>query len=268
MLRPWSRLWLAIPESWFRVGGAAIFFGYVLLEAQRYAVHWPWLGYGVRLSDGRYLALPYVTVLVDLTMLSVAIGYCVRTPPRARARGFGEVLLPFIAAFWPMTPFLLLSLFSNLAGIDAETGRAASAPAAAGATLQNIYHLIRSALATQEIGVPTYLLGCGLIALGNVIDIWGYLTLRRSISIVAEARELVTHGPYRWVRHPIYLGQFIAQAGVWLVLQQGKPYWALFYAVFVAMQLYRSRVEERVLHEAFGERFHAWRQRAYWPLSG
>ena len=103
-----------------------------------------------------------------------------------------------------------------------------------------------------------------LLTLGNALDVWGYATLCRSLSIVAEARILKTHGPYRFIRHPIYLGQFISQGAIWLVLVRLQPIWALFYVAFIAMQLYRSRVEDRVLERAFGDRYRAWKKKTFW----
>ena len=43
-----------------------------------------------------------------------------------------------------------------------------------------------------------------LLILAGSLNIVGLTALRRSFSIMAEARVLVTTGPYRWVRHPLY----------------------------------------------------------------
>ena len=39
---------------------------------------------------------------------------------------------------------------------------------------------------------------------GAVLSLWPLWYLRRSFSVEPEARNLVTTGPYRWARHPIY----------------------------------------------------------------
>lgn len=246
-----NSLWLRVPEPAFRLVGAAFFLGYVALELRRCWESWPALGF-YYVADRRIIHLPWVTVLVDLTMLSIALGYVVRGAARERATGVGRVVLPFVAAFWPMAPFFLRSLAASVAEWT-------HAPWAA-----SFSAWITSVMAPSALPVIVYLLSVGLIAFGNIIDIWGYFTLRRSLSIVAEARELVTGGPYRWIRHPIYAGQFIAQAGVWLGLQAGKPWCAIYFAAFVVMQLVRARIEDRVLAEAFGERYAEWRRHAKW----
>ena len=79
-----------------------------------------------------------------------------------------------------------------------------------------------------------------------------------------EARVLKITGPYRFVRHPIYLGQFLAQAGVWLVLANTHWVWIAFYVCFVALQLIRTRMEDKVLGDAFGASHRDWKLRTFW----
>jgi protein-S-isoprenylcysteine O-methyltransferase Ste14 len=74
-----------------------------------------------------------------------------------------------------------------------------------------------------------------------------------------EGHRLVVEGPYSHVRHPIYtamLGMLIA-AGI-----SFSVWWALLagVAVYVVGTAIRVRVEERLLHEAFGEDFEAYKQ--------
>jgi protein-S-isoprenylcysteine O-methyltransferase Ste14 len=81
------------------------------------------------------------------------------------------------------------------------------------------------------------------------LAVLGLLYLRRSLSIIPEVRRLVTGGPYRMVRHPLYAAEILAAFGFVLV----KP-GALAVAVlapFIATQLLRSRFEERLLTEAY-----------------
>ena len=53
-----------------------------------------------------------------------------------------------------------------------------------------------------------------LATLGLVYAVWGLAYLRRSFSIVPEARRLVTGGPYGLSRHPVYLGEIITAIGI------------------------------------------------------
>jgi protein-S-isoprenylcysteine O-methyltransferase Ste14 len=75
--------------------------------------------------------------------------------------------------------------------------------------------------------------------------------LRGSFSIMAEARELVTAGAYRVVRHPLYLAEEIAAIGV--VMQFFSPWTAIILAVQIGFQFRRIRNEEVLLAAIFPE---------------
>jgi protein-S-isoprenylcysteine O-methyltransferase Ste14 len=75
------------------------------------------------------------------------------------------------------------------------------------------------------------------------------LALGRCFGILPEARGLVTRGPYRLVRHPVYLGEILALLG--LTVSSGTASSILALVLFVAAQAVRMRLEERALTAAF-----------------
>lgn len=244
------RLWLRLPDWVFRAAGAIFFLGYLGSQAAGYA-DFPRVGPYIdetddlgRVIPGAVRYFPAARILTDLTFLLIALAFVVRTVPRRRADSPRKIIIPLIAAFWPLLPFMLHSILQFF-GSDAA-------------------HVLGGRLQFGSITYPRFYAGCTLIVIGNSLDVWGYATLLRSLSIVAEARELRLKGPYRIVRHPIYLGQFLAQAGFWLILIRLQWIWIIFYAAFVAMQLYRSRVEEQVLESAFGDAYAAYKRRTFW----
>ena len=99
--------------------------------------------------------------------------------------------------------------------------------------------------------------GLVLMAGGLALRIYSVLWLgpmfTRFVQIIPGHR-LVTDGPYRLVRHPSYTGALVALTGLGLALDS----W-LSLAVLVLLPgaafLYRIRVEERALVEAFGEEY-------------
>jgi protein-S-isoprenylcysteine O-methyltransferase Ste14 len=82
-------------------------------------------------------------------------------------------------------------------------------------------------------------------------SIWALVYLRRSFSILPEARRLVTRGPYGLSRHPLYLGESVAALGL-LVTSAGPTAIALALAA-LGVQLFRMRWEESVLTREFPE---------------
>ncbi len=75
--------------------------------------------------------------------------------------------------------------------------------------------------------------------------------LGKSFSILAEARRLVTEGPYRLVRHPLYICEGIAIVGV--MLQVISPLAVSIAIVVMAVQYRRMINEEAILNSAFPE---------------
>ena len=94
------------------------------------------------------------------------------------------------------------------------------------------------------------------IAIGNGLSVYGFSYLNRSASIMAEARRLVTTGPYRFVRHPVYMFEEIAVVGV--LLNFVWPPWVATFALPIVgghlwCQFQRMKNEERVLEATFPE---------------
>jgi protein-S-isoprenylcysteine O-methyltransferase Ste14 len=110
----------------------------------------------------------------------------------------------------------------------------------------------------RELSLITGIVSTLLTLSGNAFAIVVLVQLRESFSIMAEARQLVTAGVYRRVRHPLYLAEEIAAIGV--VMQFFSPWTALILAVQFGFQLRRMGNEEVILSEIFPE-YLAYRER-------
>ncbi|MBI4467964.1 MAG: isoprenylcysteine carboxylmethyltransferase family protein [Acidobacteria bacterium] len=88
-----------------------------------------------------------------------------------------------------------------------------------------------------------------LLLNGTAITLWALFYLGRCFSILPEVRGTVIGGPYHYVRHPMYLGEFIS--GMGLVLANLSWFSVVIYAVFTWLQLQRMNNEERVLGSSF-----------------
>jgi protein-S-isoprenylcysteine O-methyltransferase Ste14 len=98
-----------------------------------------------------------------------------------------------------------------------------------------------------------------LILAGNFLSVMVIRRLGGSFSIMAEARGLVTGGPYALVRHPLYLVEEIAVIGVFIQVASWPA--ALFFAAHLAFQLQRIRNEEAVLSRTFPRDYQAYAAR-------
>jgi protein-S-isoprenylcysteine O-methyltransferase Ste14 len=106
-------------------------------------------------------------------------------------------------------------------------------------------------LPPRDLSVSFHVISTLLIFCGVGFSIYAVLKLGRSLSMLPEARRLVTSGPYSVIRHPLYVSEAVALFG--LTLQYLSP-WAL--ALFVLQcifQLARMHNEEIVLSRAFPE---------------
>ena len=102
-----------------------------------------------------------------------------------------------------------------------------------------------------ELPVAAEMVSTLLILLGSSAAVIALLQLGSSFSLMAEARRLVTSGPYRFVRHPLYLAEELAVIGIFM---QFLSVWtALILAVQIAFQLRRMHNEEIILAETFPE---------------
>ena len=99
--------------------------------------------------------------------------------------------------------------------------------------------------------------GLGLSALCAVVWFVARWQLGPAFSVGAEARQLVTTGLYSRLRHPIYLFGTMAFLFTLLALQGWR---ALFsWIIVILIQVARARREDRVLAEAFGTEYAAYR---------
>jgi protein-S-isoprenylcysteine O-methyltransferase Ste14 len=173
------------------------------------------------------VALRVVSILVlAAPVLLTATG---PRPARARQSGARAPLMANLAAFAAYLPSLLLAAGSTI-------GPAALLLAATGALLAGT---------------------------GGALLLRSRAELGPSWSLVPRADQaagLVTTGPYRLVRHPIYLAFAVLTAGQALAFNSW-PALVVVLCGIVPTLAWRARAEERLLSHTFGERYAVYRQR-------
>ena len=108
---------------------------------------------------------------------------------------------------------------------------------------------------TVAIGVP-------FIVIGEFLRIWavGFAGASTRARSLGAARDLVTTGPYSYVRNPLYLGNFLLSFGVCLV---ANVYWlvAVLIIGYFSQYLPIIALEETYLLESCGQVYQAYRER-------
>ena len=102
------------------------------------------------------------------------------------------------------------------------------------------------------------LAGISLAAISVALVVLSRIQLGKSFSLAPRAGELVTHGIYSRVRHPMYLFLDIAICGAALALHSW--YVLLILVVLVPLQIRNARSESALLQAAFGERYENYRR--------
>lgn len=92
----------------------------------------------------------------------------------------------------------------------------------------------------------------GVLALGVALGLWSALRLGRGLTpspLPNGAVDLVTKGPYRWVRHPMYTAVMLIVAGV--AMRSGSVVVLAEAVALVVLFNVKARWEEHRLAETF-----------------
>lgn len=178
-----------------------------------------------RLNQYRLFAVKALWLGETLLFAVLIVAYLFRSPPASRSLGVREIIVPLAGS---ALPFLLLL--------------SPPAPLVTG-NRPMFYGLL-----------------WGMTA-ATLLTVWGMWTLRGSFSITVEARQLVTSGPYRLVRHPIYAGEILAAATVAAIRFSAVNIVLLL--LFITLQLWRTRMEEAKLSAVFPE-YREFAGRSWW----
>jgi protein-S-isoprenylcysteine O-methyltransferase Ste14 len=104
----------------------------------------------------------------------------------------------------------------------------------------------------------------GAIAVTGSVIVWkSRLALGAAWSLLPKVGEqigVVTSGPYRLIRHPIYLGLSVLAVGQ-AVAFRSEPAFLIVFACVIPSFVWRAREEERFLTSIFGELYVLYRKK-------
>ena len=100
---------------------------------------------------------------------------------------------------------------------------------------------------------PMRIAGLSIAIPSFLLFVLARIQLGSAFSVEAKASTLVTTGLYSRIRNPIYLFGALMLAGA--IIWANRPWLLLFFLVLIPLQIYRSRKEEAVLLEKFGDAY-------------
>lgn len=200
-------------------------------------------------------------LIVALAMLGAIVGLVVWSRPSPFMLMAGAVWIGFLI-YW-----------SAAAGRHVE--KRSEESAASRALHRNLLNL---ALVLLFVSIPgmrwrylppsvwTAPVGLAVMAAATLLHVWARAHLGRSWTsevVIQQDHQLVTSGPYRLVRHPVYTALIALALGTAIV--SGRIVSLLGAAVMLTAYARKLRLEERGLSGAFGARWDDYRQRS-WAL--
>lgn len=201
-----------------RISGSAVFFSFLLLHLYSLSKEWSHIDLVARMNG----------LLITCTIVMFLSSYFLRTKAVQHATGFFETVYPFICACLPLVIYHGVKVLSYIPHHRSCSG------------------ILNSLLGLYEHRLLTWnLFSMTLVIAGNTLTLVGILYLKRSFSIMAEARSPVYTGIYKYIRHPIYLGEILATAGI--LLFRCSKINIILTLLFIVLQMARSRIEERKL---------------------
>lgn len=134
---------------------------------------------------------------------------------------------------------LIISRRRGVGGFFASVGRA---------------HGLHPGIAGQWVGVGLCLAGFGFA-------FWARVHLGRNWGMpmsLRQGHELVTSGPYAYVRHPIYSGIMLAMMGTALAV---NIVWLILLPAYFAYFIFSARTQEKMMLAQFPDTYPAYRHR-------
>jgi protein-S-isoprenylcysteine O-methyltransferase Ste14 len=125
-------------------------------------------------------------------------------------------------------------------------------------------YLLLAAGVSQLLGAPklpglhVVPLGIALVAIAWIPSLWAFIVFRREGTeinpISPTNRKLVTRGPYRFTRNPMYLGLVILASGI-AIWVGSAPFFFAPIAVFATANWVHIPFEEAKMRRQFGEEY-------------
>lgn len=111
------------------------------------------------------------------------------------------------------------------------------------------------------------LLGAGICVVGLTFRVWSIRMLGKFFTSRVEIQadhQVIQHGPYKWIRHPSYLGSWVMFLGISVMFQSHVGFLVTLLGFYFVYQ-YRITTEEAALVQSLGKEYEDYREKT-WKL--
>ncbi len=189
-----------------------------------------------RVDWGRLVLVPLFSFLLFENVLAMA--------RLAQGRHGPAAAVGLLASGLTVTFYVaVITAYLRRGAASATTARVPARAAAVVAT--GLPMVLPFAGGAREDSLGHDLVASVLIVLGLAGSVWSLKALGTNLSVIAQVRGLAATGPYRWVRHPLYVAEIVTVLGI--VLRSPNLGVLALWVLLVLLQAYRAVTEERLL---------------------
>ncbi len=195
-----------------------------------------------QIDKGRLVAVPVFTLLLLLNIISFFKGSKALLPANTiqMTSLINKLLIIF---FYGLVIFLYFLRSSASSTVKSFWTKAIAIIAA-------FLPFTLPLLGTHKSGNSLIIFAANFIIISGLsFSLYALFVLGKSFSIIPQARRLVQDGPYRLVRHPLYLSEMVAVSGI--VLTRYNISTLALFLLLILCQVYRALQEEILLMRTF-----------------
>jgi protein-S-isoprenylcysteine O-methyltransferase Ste14 len=185
----------------------------VIAIASRHSSAAAWGAVGLQFGSSLKLLLLFLLSLFSGLMLLA------NDPPARQPTNLRQILVPLVANLFFVTYDFVIRLPANL----------------------------QANWSPPEWQADLKIIGLVLSVVGYGLALWSLVSLGKSFALIVSVRGIVLRGPYRFVRHPFYLGQTLVILG--LAITYASIGMLIFNAIHMVLLVISGLMEERRLAE-------------------
>jgi len=172
---------------------------------------------GFNIND--FLDISDALLLIAIILFNFFIAYVliIRKNLHQEPEGILEIFIPLIATFWTFVYNIIPYLPKD----------------------------VNFPLIPEYLFLPFLTIGSIFTLLGVIVASISILTLKKSFGIFVQVRDIVTKGPYRFVRHPMYFGHIMSHLG--FLFLSPRLYSFILSLLLIGITIFRAKLEERKL---------------------